>query len=103
MTTPLMFLVKSGDSQSITWFMDELAKRGLLEQALGSSTLSLWCLLKQFFFSRRGDRLRQSHQHPSTIISAFYMGVYFNGGTSLALAGKTGLFLRVKLGDVILF
>ncbi|CAK9056563.1 Poly [ADP-ribose] polymerase 1 (PARP-1) (ADP-ribosyltransferase diphtheria toxin-like 1) (ARTD1) (DNA ADP-ribosyltransferase PARP1) (NAD(+) ADP-ribosyltransferase 1) (ADPRT 1) (Poly[ADP-ribose] synthase 1) (Protein poly-ADP-ribosyltransferase PARP1) [Durusdinium trenchii] len=39
MTTPLMFLVKSGDSQSITWFMDELAKRGLLEQALGSSTL----------------------------------------------------------------
>ena len=39
LTTPLMFLVKSGDSETIAWFLDELAKRNLLEKALEASTL----------------------------------------------------------------
>ena len=39
MTTPLMLLVKSGDSETIGWFLDELAKRNLVEKALEASTL----------------------------------------------------------------
>lgn len=39
MTTPLMFLLKSGDSESIAWFLDELAKRKLVDKAVEASTL----------------------------------------------------------------
>lgn len=39
MTTPLMLLVKTGDSEAIAWFLDELAKRNLVEKALEASTL----------------------------------------------------------------
>lgn len=39
LATPLMFLVKSGDSVAISWFLDLLDSHGLLEDSLKASTL----------------------------------------------------------------
>ena len=39
LATPLMFLIKSGDSDAISWFLDLLQQKGLLEESLQASTL----------------------------------------------------------------